>query len=175
MQMPERGGEHLVARRGLNHLVELVVRAAPVLDIALGQAALSVAGAASHSVQRFAKARLRAVQPLELGLVDAQGRDLGGEPFELRPHGVRVADLARSQSAHERAAIRTQLDKAACLEIAQRFPDRRTADAELLGERFLAETCARRQVAVEDARLQLRRQLVDECPPFFDRLRHDGR
>src|SRR5664279_6439389 len=127
MQVPERGGEHLVPSGGLDHLMELVVRAAPFLDVPLRQAALSVASAAADPAERLAKVSLRAVQPLELGLIDAQGCDLGREPFELGPDGVRVADLARCQPTHERAAIRTQLDEAARLELAQRLPDRRSA------------------------------------------------
>ena len=117
------------------------------------------------------------MQALDLRLLDAQCRDLGGEPFELGPHRVRVADLTRCEPAHERAAIRAQLDEPARLQLAQRLADRRSADAELLGERLLPESRSRRQVAVEDARLQLRRQLVDECPPFFvpDRADWSGR
>src|SRR5439155_16763696 len=128
----ERCHQHLVAGSLLDHLVKLVVGAAPGRDLLVRQPAPAVARAARDAPQSLAKLRLRPLQPLELLLPDPQRRDLRRERLELGAHLVRVADLAGCEAADERAAVRAELDEAARLQLAQRLAERRPADPELL-------------------------------------------
>ena len=112
------------------------------------------------------------MQLLELLLADLLRGELGREPLELRAHLVGAADLPGREAADERAAVRTELDEPARLQLAQRLPDRRPADAELLGESLLAQPGPGRKRAVEHARVQGGSELVDERPAFLDGLGH---
>ena len=123
----------------------------PRLDVALGQAPATVAGAGPHPGERVAEPRLRTMEAFEPGLVDPEGRNLGGEPFQLGPHRVRVADLARRQPADQAPRFgRSSTRPLACsLRSASRIGVR--LGTELLGERLLPEPRPGRKVAVRDA------------------------
>ena len=110
----------------------------------------------------MAEELLRVAQSTELFVADPGGGKGCGEPFELGSNLVRLAHVAGARPAHERTAPRLHVDEATRLELAQRLAHRCPADAELGRERLLAQPRAGRDLAVQDPRLDRRRQRVDE-------------
>jgi hypothetical protein len=167
VQPSERRDEHVVARGLLDHLVEGVVGAAPERDLGVGDLAAALPGGHGPS-ERFAELRLRRMQAVGLVVADPLRGKLGGEALELGAHLVRIADLAWGETAHESAPVGAELDDPGRLELPERLADRRPADPELLGEGFLAQAGAGRQLAAQDPRLELGGELVDQRPPLVE-------
>src|SRR5262245_15633678 len=163
VQVLERADDRSIARRLLDRLVEVVVRAPPQCRPLVRDAVAALPRPRRHGqLERALEPPLRAVQPVELLRADPLGCERRCKCLELGAHLVGVADLARREAPYERAAVRLELDEPGRLQLSERLADGRAADAELLGERLLAEPRPRRELAAQDLRLDLVRQLVDE-------------
>ncbi len=103
-------------------------------------------------------------RPSSCDVLDPLGGELRSQPLELGAHLVRIPDLARRRPPHEGPAIGLQLDEAARLELPERLADRRSTDAELLGERLLPEPRPRDELAAHHARLQRRARACRRAP-----------
>src|SRR5690349_19803863 len=141
--------------------MELVVGTSPP-DCLLIAVAASLARF-DRSGQTFPELFLRFVQPVELVVADSGCGELGRKRLELRAYFVRLADLARRQTPHERAAMGLELDEPARLELPQRFADRCAADAELGGQGVLPQPRAGGNVPVQHPALEVGGELVDQC------------
>src|SRR5204862_2000062 len=118
---------------------------------------------------------LRVVQAPQLVVADPRRRELGGESLELGAHLVRLADLPRRRPAHDRPAVRLELDDAARLQLAQRLADGCPRHAELARERLLAQALPRGELAGEDACVDRRGEAVDERWAFGARSHRSAR
>ena len=75
--------------------------------------------------------------------------------LEQRAHAVEVHQVVTVERAHDRAAVRLDLDQALRLELQQRLADRRARGAEALCERLRPQPLPRLQDPFEDRVLQL--------------------
>src|SRR5581483_3910404 len=175
VEMQELRDEDVVRRADLDRLMKAVVRPAPARRLRFRVEVDAVAvSQLDHPLERRAELPLHVVEDVELVLVDAARRELGGHAFELRAHLVGVANLTRRRRAHERTAMGPHLDETARLQLAERLADRRATDAELLGERRLSQPFPRHELTAQHSRLQGRGELVDERPALVGDLGHAG-
>ena len=86
------------------------------------------------------------------------GRDgqsqLDGRTLEDEPEVVKVTDLVGRKRDNRVSAARTTDDQPVTAEDAQRLPDWRAAHAEALGQLFLHQTLARREIPGQQALAQ---------------------
>ena len=100
---------------------------------------------------------------IEVALVvagQAPGGALGGQPLELGPHQIDVAALLGAEQAHDGAAMAELVDQADRLQLAQRLPHRRAADAEAGCQVLLAQPRAEGNAAGDDLDLELVGEVV---------------
>jgi hypothetical protein len=116
VELADDPGEALVPGSVLDDAMEDVIRARP-LPVRVICAAV-VDAARDEPLDRVAKEPLRRVQFVKLVVLDSGRRKLRGEPLELRPHLVCLADLAGGRPAHDRAPIRLHLDDSPRLQLA---------------------------------------------------------
>lgn len=98
------------------------------------------------------------VEPLSLpqeGRREQRGRLLQGSDLQDSPKFGKFGCLAFRKDRHGKASVRASHDQAAPKQPVQGLPDGLAADAETLGNQFLLEDGARRQLARLDFILQL--------------------
>jgi hypothetical protein len=151
--------EHAVAGRPDDGVMELAV------GVRLG-ALIVPRGSLPHR-------RDQLLQPGQRRVVDPRGRGARGDPFERRADRVDLEEFVRGDLAHLGAAERRADHEPEQCQVAQRFPHRGLADAELLRQAGLDNTGAGRQSSAQDVVDQLFANLVSEYPPLH-RLRLVG-
>src|SRR5215213_7167513 len=127
-----------------------------------GAAVISACGGRAHR-------RKETVELLERRGIDANRRMACRESLEHGTDRVKLNQFLDGNLADDRASKRGADDEPEQVEVAQGFPDRRLADAELLGDTHLHNTLTRRQFAVQDLFDQLVPNLIAQDTPFAPR------